>query len=69
MKHTKVLLGSLAGLFLGSLAHAQSATIPTASSMTTDIGAIGGVAAAAAALGFSIWLYRKVKAKAGQAIG
>lgn len=50
-------------------AFAQAASVPTAESMTTSIGTIGPVAGAAAALGLSIWVYRKVKSKAGQAIG
>lgn len=61
--------GVLVGVATGASAFAQTATIPTATSMTTDITAIGGVAAAGAALGFSIWLYRRLKSKAGQAVG
>lgn len=71
MKEHQNMKRVIAGLALLSPAalFAQTATIPTASSMTTDIQAIAGVAAVAAALGFSIWLYRRVKSKAGQAVG
>lgn len=50
-------------------AQAQTATIPDATEMTTKIGLISGTAAAGAVLGFGIWIYRKLKAKAGQAMG
>jgi len=57
--------------FIGAVAvQAQTAaTLPTPTEMTTQITGIAPVAAAAAAVGFSIWMYRKVKAKSNQALG
>ena len=68
MNKVKLVSGGVLSVILASFANATD-VIPDAASMTTSIGAIGGTAAAAAALGFSIWLYRKLKAKAGQAVG
>lgn len=68
MNRVKLVGGVVVGSLLTLSARATDA-IPDATSMTTSITAIGGTAAAAAALGFSIWLYRKLKAKAGQAVG
>jgi len=59
----------LAPVALVSRAFAVDAAIPTAADMTTSVTAIGGLAGAAAVLGLSIWVYRKTKAKGGQALG
>lgn len=69
MKKWKYLLGVLAMLAVSLSARAEGeATIPSVSDMVTQITSIGGLAAAAAAIGLPIWLYLRARKKAGQAL-
>jgi hypothetical protein len=66
----KLMYASSAALVTSPMfAQSTPASVPTSSDITAGITAAGAAAGAAAVLGLSIWVYRKIKAKAGQAIG
>lgn len=69
MKNVRRLFALISVLAFAVLARAEDVPVPDAAAITTKVAAIGGLAGAAAAIGLSVWIYRKTKAKAGQALG
>lgn len=68
MKNIRNKVGAAVAVLVITAANARAA-MPSTTDMDTGMTAIGVTAGLAGALGLSIFLYRKAKAKAGQAVG